>query len=305
MRLLPVLGLLIMGTYSVYGDIEQLVDYEQEETESESPSFCLISSDIPSKPSVFSGVGFRTQIATPQSQPLEEPIEHHSRFQIGANYTHASIKIHDQPLFHGNLGGAQGSYEYRPWDYLYAGVNLTWKQGETEGSNQKRDLVSIDAQERIGYTVAFHRNLCFFTLFAGVGYRYLSHRLKQHGESAIRFYYNEIYIPVGFLSDYFVKPWWSIGLNFTWMPQVYPTVKIAPLKGARWILEKTLGNFRVEVPWTFYFTKAQKYSLIFKPFYEYWEDGHSTAKMSNGAPLGLPGNDYNFWGAELNFAYSF
>ncbi len=76
-------------------------------------------------------------------------------------------------------------------------------------------------------------------------------------------------------------------------------------KGARWILDRTIGNVMVELPATFFFTKNRRYSLIFKPFYEHWADGKSTAKTSSGTPLGLPGNLYNFWGAELNFAYSF
>jgi hypothetical protein len=41
------------------------------------------------------------------------------------------------------------------------------------------------------------------------------------------------------------------------------------------------------------------------PFYEHWQDGHTTAKLSNGTPLGLPGNTYNFYGIELNFSFCF
>ncbi len=232
-------------------------------------------------------------------------VERISRLQIGINATHASIKIHHQPLFHGNLGGLQGSYEYRPWNHFYAGVKVDWKQGKTEGSNQSRYLVYTDVQERFGYTFVSDDKSRFLTLFSGLGYRYLSHKLKQHENPSIKFCYNEIYLPVGFLSDYFFKRWWLLGLNFTWMPQVYPTVKIVPLKGARWILKRSLGNILIEFPLTFFLTRSQHYALIFKPFYEYWEDGRSTAKMSNGTALGLPGNIYNFWGAQLNFAYSF
>ena len=235
----------------------------------------------------------------------KQPVEHVSNLQAGVNYTHASIKMHGLSLFHGNMGGLQGSYEYKPWNHFYAGVKLTWKQGETESSFQSRDLVYVDAQERMGYTFASCGKRWFWTLFSGLGYRYLNHELKQHGQPNIEFYYNEIYVPVGILTQYFFKSWWSFGLNFTWMPQVYPTVKTNPINGIRWVIERTLSNILIEFPMTFFLTDSQHYSLIFKPFYEYWEDGHSTVKMSNGVPLGLPGNCYNFWGAELNFAYSF
>ena len=89
------------------------------------------------------------------------------------------------------------------------------------------------------------------------------------------------------------------------MPQVYPTVTIHPLKGARWVIQNTLGNVEVELPLTYSFTADKRYLLIFKPFYERWEDGRSTAKSSNGQKLGLPKNSYNFWGAELNIAVTF
>lgn len=45
--------------------------------------------------------------------------------------------------------------------------------------------------------------------------------------------------------------------------------------------------------------------LVVSPFYERWQDGHTTAKTSGGTPLGLHGNTYNFFGVDLNLAYSF
>ncbi len=228
-----------------------------------------------------------------------------SCLQLGGNYTHVNMKVKGQLSFHGNLGGAQGSYEYRPWNRFYGGARLAWKEGSTESSGAKRSLIYVDAQERLGYTYASHSRKWLLTFFSGFGYRYLSQRLKQSGQSSVTFNYNEFYIPVGLLSNYFINSWCSLGLNAIWMPQVYPTVKITPLKGARWILKNTYSNVLVELPMTFFFTQNKRYSLILKPFYEHWEDGKSTAKTSNGTPLGLPGNLYNFWGAELNFGFSF
>jgi hypothetical protein len=233
--------------------------------------------------------------------PKQETV---SRLQIGANYTHASIKMLDQFLFHGNLGGAQGSYEYRPWNNFYAGVSTAWKQGKTTSPDATRKLVYIDVHERLGYTFASHCKNWLLSLFTGFGYRHFGHKLVQPGE-VIKFDYNEFYVPLGLASDYFYSSWFAAGLNFTWMPQVYSTVKIVPLSGARWIIKRSVNNFIAELPLTFFVTKNKAFSLVFKPFYEYWQDGESTAVNSAGVPLGLPGNDYNFWGAELNFAFSF
>lgn len=224
-----------------------------------------------------------------------------SLFQIGGSYTHVNLKVHDNASFHGSLGGLQASYEYR--DRLYAAAKFSWKQGNTKTTSASRFLDVIDLQERLGLALLHHH--WRFAFFSGVGYRHLGHNLHR---PSINFYYNEIYIPVGLLSDYTFNSWCNLALNLTWMPQVYPTVRIVPLKGARWMIKDTLDNISVELPLTFTFTQKRfkkRCALVVKPFYEHWQDGHSTAKTSNGSALNLPSNTYNFWGLELNFAYSF
>lgn len=228
-----------------------------------------------------------------------------SSLQVGASYTRANIKIEDEPSFKGNLGGVQGSYEYKPDNNFYGGLRAAWKQGTTKNSFAKRKLVYVDVQERVGYTYASCCNDWTATLFSGFGYRYLGHELKQSEIPTIKFKYNEFYIPVGVLSEYLFSSCWTLGLNFTWMPQVFPTVEIVPLKGVRWILKQSMGNVLVELPFTYALTANKCSSLIIKPFYEHWEDGRSTAKNSNGQSLGLPKNSYNFWGIELNYSFIF
>lgn len=228
-----------------------------------------------------------------------------SNFQIGGNYTRANIKVDDQHSFDGNLGGVQGSYEYRPWNGFYGAVRVAWKEGKTENSHADRRLTYVDAQERIGYT---YTSSCYdwsSTLFSGVGYHYLGHKLIQSDDDSLKFDYNEFYIPVGFLSEYIFCSYWALGLNFIWMPQIDSSVEIIPLRGARWILQNRLSNFLVELPLTYFFTEDGCYAVILKPFYEHWEDGHSIARSSSGQSLGLPKNSYNFYGVELNFALLF
>jgi|688.fasta_scaffold31555_7 hypothetical protein len=227
-----------------------------------------------------------------------------SSLQIGANYTRATFKADSQPTFFGNLGGLQGSYEYQPCNGFYGGLTLNWKQGKTKNSFAERKLVYVDVQERLGYTFDSCCKDKSITFFSGFGYRYLRHKLQQAEESSIKFHYHEFYVPVGLLSEYLFLCNWSIGLNFIWMPQIFPTVEIQPLKGAHWDLQNTLGNVLVELPVTYFFS-SRCYSLIFKPFYERWEDGRSTAKTSSGEELGLPRNSYHFWGATLSFSFLF
>lgn len=246
-------------------------------------------------------------IASPQegdvpNMPLEKFA---SYFEIGADYTHVNFNPQGNPSFHGNLGGLQGSYEYKSKDNFYAGVNFSWKEGQMHGSAGKRSLLYIDAQERLGYTLALKSLEYTFTFFSGLGYRHYGQKLTPNVGSSLKFRYNEFYIPVGIKSNYTVNSWFAMGLDFTWMPQVYPTVSIVPLKGSRWILTDRLANFYVNVPMNFTVTKNKRFHIVVDPFYERWQDGHSTAKTSSGVALGLPGNTYNFWGVNVNCGYSF
>lgn len=143
------------------------------------------------------------------------------------------------------------------------------------------------------------------SLFSGLGYRHNGQKHDPKQGHSVQFNYNQIYIPVGFLTNYDPCWWFGIGGDFTWMPQVYPTLAIVPLKGARWVTTCTFNNFYVEMPITFTLTRNKRYQIILNPFYQHWADGHTTAKASDGQTLGLPGNTYNFYGFDVNFGFCF
>lgn len=231
--------------------------------------------------------------------------EKESRLQIGGDYTRVNLKPGGSTSFNGNLGGAQGLYEYRALDRIYGGAKLAWKEGDTHGSSGKRSLTYVDAQERIGYTFGVEDEDGRVALFTGLGYRYLRQKFTPTIGTPITFRYDEFYVPVGLIMDFAVCSWLNWGVNFTWMPQVYPTLSITSLKGARWTLTDTFSNFFVEMPFTFSLTKSKRFQIIINPFYERWQDGHTTAALADGTPLGIPKNTYNFWGVDLNFAFCF
>lgn len=242
-------------------------------------------------------------LADPNECPQHYSI---STLEIGANYTHINLKVGDDSSFNGNMGGLQGLYEFHSCNNLYAALKATWRQGKAKNSLSKRSLVYVDVQERLGYSIPLCCPDTSLTLFSGFGYRFLGHKLKQSDKETIRFDYNEFYVPAGLLANYSFSPCFGVGMNVTWMPQVYPTVEINPLKGARWILKNTLKNVSVELPLTYTFNICnQNCTLILNPFYEHWEDGRSTAKTSSGEALDLPKNTYNYWGVELNIAFQF
>lgn len=243
----------------------------------------------------------------------------HSFLTIGGNYTRVNFKPHGEPSFNGNLGGAHAQYEYRPPNDFYAGIEFDWRQGSMSGSAGKRNLLDLNTTEKFGYT--WVKNCYLFTLYSGFGFRFLGHHLHPSSFSStfsgsffppflssthsLRLNYFEFYFPLGFESKYSWNSWFTVGLNFEWMAQAFTTVYINPLKGAYWNLEQKFGNFLVELPFIFNLSKCNNWQVVLSPFYERWEDGHSTAKTSGGTPLGLPGNTYNFYGIDINLVYAF
>ncbi|MBS3904419.1 MAG: hypothetical protein KGZ39_03745 [Simkania sp.] len=228
-----------------------------------------------------------------------------SRFEFGGSYSRVYMKPDGNPSFQGTLGGAQGMYEYRPSNDIYAGLKLAFREGTMHGSAEKRTLFDIDLQERLGYTFYDEPGGFLFSVFSGAGYRHLAQKLSPTGSSPVTFRYNELYVPVGFLSTALINHYFAFGVNFTWMPQVYPTVTTSSLRGARWIISDTLKNFLVEVPMIFKLTKTRRFSIEINPFFEHWQDGHLTDKTTSWVSLDLPGNEYYFWGAEVNFGFAF
>lgn len=228
-----------------------------------------------------------------------------SRLQVGIDYTYLEFKPHGNPGLHGNLYGVQGLYDFRPMNAFYAGAKLAWKEGRLHGSTGKRLLLYIDAQERLGYTFATEKGGWLLSLYTGLGFRHMQEKFCHKAGGNQGFRYNEFYVPLGLMSDWQVSSWFAFGVGFTWMPQVFSTVAAAPIKGVRWTLANAVANFFVEVPFDFTLTKSGRFHIIFKPFYEHWQDGRSTTSPKPGNFHGIHGNTYNFWGVDLNFAYRF
>lgn len=140
--------------------------------------------------------------------------------------------------------------------------------------------------------------------FLRIGLSTQCRKVIRNGHT-LHFYYNEFYIPVGFSFRGRLNCVVSLGLNFQWMPQVYSTLAIHPLKGARWCLNNKYANFRAELPLTMCASQKHHISVVLQPFFEYWREGHTSARTQLGTSLHVPGNTYLFAGVELNLAHSF
>ncbi len=227
-----------------------------------------------------------------------------SHFLVGGNYTYVHFEPKGESSFHGNLGGIQTSYEYKAKNSIYESIKLTYRQGELKGSAGKRAIHDFDGQGNIGYT--FKNTDFLLTPFTGFGWRYIQQKLKQTGMSSLIFFYNEVYIPVGIDTDFCINSSFLIGLRGTWMPQVFSSVKVKPIGNVRWDLERPLGNVMVELPLTFYFSRKKVFwKLQLNPFFQYWQDGKTSATTTRGIAMALPGNIYKSVGVEVNLGCSF
>jgi len=233
-------------------------------------------------------------------KPCIEPGDFSSHLQVGGSYTHVRLTPDGYSSYNGNLGGAQALYEFRTCQRIYGGLSVSWRQGKISGILGNGTLRDGNVEERIGYT--FGRNAYLFSLYTGFGFRYIE---QAKGSPVVKYKYKEFYVPIGFLYDCQFTSNFNWGLYGVWMPQVHPTVTIEPIGGSRWILKRTWKNAALAMPFTFACNTSRSFTLIFKPFFEYWQDGKTTAKSVTGASLGVPQNTYLFGGIDVNLCYSF
>lgn len=223
---------------------------------------------------------------------------------LGGSYSYAHVTPKSLPADHGWLYGLQGFYQHQIPNKLSLGAYVFWKQGLTNNSTGTRFLAVIDVNQRIGYCIGSYKKERFANFFTGFGYRLNAEHVKVSGQS-VHFDYNNFYIPIGFTFSGRVYPVIYFGTNILWMPQIYPTVNIQPLKGARWSLTYQFANIRLEAPITFKFYKKSEFSLQLNPYFEYWQNGHTYAKSQLGTKLTVPNNNYIYLGFEINGRYQF
>lgn len=238
------------------------------------------------------------------SQPKMQQVnltDKNSRLRIGGDYSYVHLALTGFPSFNGNLGGAQFSYEYRPSDAVYAVVASSWKQGQLNASNIKGSLLYFDAHEALGYTVSLYNRAINWSFFVGLGYRYFTQKFIVEAGDRLGYRFEFLYIPVGMLFEYEASDYLTLGLDFTWQPQTYPT-HANPLSGVRWVLQ--LESFYVAVPFEFKLNKSKDFHLVISPFYERWQDVTKITTPSRKRLKG-PSVTYDFAGVDVNLGYSF
>lgn len=200
---------------------------------------------------------------------------------------------------------------------LYWGIDALWAQGtlngnrkrETaQGSFQKDHLKSvftdINAEGRIGYTFqSKHWRCASFTPYTGYGYFWENNCYKHPSPLHIHFKNNFSYIPAGFLSQIFITPCWSAGLNFKlrYILEGEQKTENDPEFGKLTQHYQEKLQYRTEIPVNYYFCWGNhplEISLV--PFFEYRPYGHRA-----NFPFDFLEIKLKIYGATLKFHYLF
>jgi len=208
----------------------------------------------------------------------------------------------------GTLYGVRLGFDHIRRYKFYWGVDALWATGPLEGSANgeriKSMFTDINLEARLGYTFQ-SKYWCkaSFTPYTGLGYFWENNFFEHPSPLPIHFKNRFSYVPLGFLSQIFIYPNWSLGLNFKLRFLIDSSVEASNDPGH----DTTTQNYeeklqyRVELPIT-YFSCWKKESLAVSlvPFYEYRPYGYRA-----NYPFDFLETNLNFYGATIKLLYLF
>lgn len=207
----------------------------------------------------------------------------------------------------GTLYGVRLGYDHVGYFNLYWGVDALWARGTLEGhvrdEKLKSQFTDRNAEARLGYTFAFRWRCASFTPYFGVGRFWETNNYQDPSPLKVHFKNRFSYVPVGFLSEIFVTPTLSVGLNFK--------VRII-FEGEQTVthdpkFDKLIQHYdeklqyRVELPITyFYCWGCHPLAVSLVPFFDYRHYGHRA-----NFPFDFLDTKLKLYGATLKLLYLF
>lgn len=208
----------------------------------------------------------------------------------------------------GTLYGVRLGYDFVQRFKLYSGVDALWATGRLDGrvggEHIKSEFTDINVEARLGFTFQSKSWRCAsFTPYSGIGY-FWEHNNYQHPTPlTIHFRNNFSYVPVGFLSQIFLFPNLSVGLNFKVRIILEGEQKSThdPEFGKLTQHYEEKLQYRVELPVTYFFCwECHSLATSLVPFYEYRQYGHRA-----NFPFDFLETNIKIYGAILKFHYLF
>lgn len=208
----------------------------------------------------------------------------------------------------GTLYGVRIGYDHIHRYKLYWGIDALWARGIIEGkieeSHLKSQFTDMNVEARVGYTFQSKCWRCAsFTPYTGGGCFWENNDYQHPSPLTVHFRNRFSYIPVGFLSQIFITPHWSVGVNFKvrYLLDAKQEVTNDPEHGKQTQHYEEKLQYRTELPIT-YFICWRKHSLAVSlvPFYEYRPYGHRA-----NFPFDFLETTLKLYGATLKFLYLF
>jgi hypothetical protein len=208
----------------------------------------------------------------------------------------------------GILYGVRCGYDHIHRYKFYWGVDALWAQGTLKGENQENDLKSkftdINVEARVGYTFQSKCWHCAsFTPYTGGGYFWENNYYQHPSPLPVHFKNRFSYIPIGFLSQIFITPNWSIGVNFKvrYLLEAKQYVTHDPDHEKITQSYEERLQYRAEMPVNYFFCWG-KHSLAISlvPFYEYRPYGHRA-----NFPFDFLETKLKLYGATFKLLYLF
>lgn len=209
----------------------------------------------------------------------------------------------------GVLYGVRAGYDHMRRYKFYWGVEGLWAKGVLRGKHAEHgplhsDFMDANVEGRLGYTLQSKCWRCASVVpFVGLGYFWENNHYKHPSPLQLHFDNTFAYVPVGFLSQVFMTPTFSIGLNFKARILFNGKQKVShdPENDSSTLRYGEKLQYRVELPLSYFFCwKDCRLAISLDPFYEYRHYGHSA-----NFPFDFLETKLNLYGATLKLFYLF
>lgn len=208
----------------------------------------------------------------------------------------------------GTIYGARLGFDQIRRYKLYWGADVLWAKGtlngRTDESRIKSTLTDINVEGRFGYTFQSKSWRCAsFTPFVGCGFFWENNFFQHPTPLPLHFKNRFSYVPFGFLSQIFINPNWSVGVNFKVRFLIDSSVHVSNDPDHDDVTQnyQELLQYRAEIPVTYFVCwKEQSLAVSLVPFYEYRPYGYRA-----NFPFDYLETKFNIYGATIKFLYLF
>jgi hypothetical protein len=229
------------------------------------------------------------------------------RVFVAPQIARLQLKIDHMGIYRGVMKGGSAGVEYKPFCNFYTGLFAEWMMGPVYSPNSmSRYIHDFDTQARLGYNVPmwnFYK--LTFTPFFGLGYIQEIHHIRPDLVlDSLRFRYKNYYLPYGALVDFSITKHFAFGFVVEKRICIVERLDTPYVEKVEFLLNQK-SDYLFEVPFFLKFGEQSKFEMSLIPYLKREVDGKLEATLPDGAAIGLPMQDYRYWGFRLGLGAVF